>query len=112
MLKLKLASYLEQKKQRGTHRVRRKLLPMHSKKTLNFSSNDYLGLTQNPNVQRAYLDGFRHYPVGSTGSALVSGYHATHEALEHAFSDALGVDAAILFQSGFAANLSLMNLLA
>jgi 8-amino-7-oxononanoate synthase len=111
MLKLKLTSYLEQKKQRGTYRVRRQL-PLHTKKILNFSSNDYLGLTQDANVHRAYIEGFHRYPVGSTGSALVSGYHATHKALEHAFTDALGVDAAVLFPSGYATNLSLMNLLA
>jgi 8-amino-7-oxononanoate synthase len=111
MLKLKVTHYLEQKKQRGTHRARRRL-PPHSDHSLNFSSNDYLGLANNLEIKQAYQEAFDRYPVGSTGSALVSGYHVTHEALEHTFSDTLGVDACLLFPSGYAANLSLMNLLA
>ncbi len=79
---------------------------------LNFSSNDYLGLTQNKNLQAEYQTGFKKYPIGSTGSMLVSGYHETHLALETAFTEALAVDAALLFPSGFAANLSIMQLLA
>ncbi|MDF1683383.1 MAG: aminotransferase class I/II-fold pyridoxal phosphate-dependent enzyme [Legionellaceae bacterium] len=114
MLKLEITNYLEQKKQQGIQRMRQRL-PLHlnqAKQHINFSSNDYLGLANNLEIKQAYQEAFYRYPVGSTGSALVSGYHITHEALEHTFSDALGVDACLLFPSGYAANLSLMNLLA
>ena len=42
----------------------------------------------------------------------MSGYHAAHQALEHAFAEALGVDACMVFSSGYVANLSVMRLLA
>ncbi|MCH9689589.1 MAG: aminotransferase class I/II-fold pyridoxal phosphate-dependent enzyme [Gammaproteobacteria bacterium] len=79
---------------------------------LDFSRNDYLALTTNQHLKTAYQIGFERYPTGSTGSMLVSGYHETHQALEAAFVQALQVDAALLFPSGYAANLSIMQLLA
>lgn len=82
------------------------------KDCLNFSSNDYLGLSSHPLLQRAYQEGFGRYAIGSTGSILVSGYHEPHQTLESAFATALQVDQALLFPSGYAANLSVMQLLA
>ncbi len=91
--------------------LKRMLKPV-PQNALSFSSNDYLGLSESTVLKKAYQAGFERYPVGSTGSALVSGYHAPHQALESAFASALGVDTALLFPSGYAANLSLMMLLA
>jgi 8-amino-7-oxononanoate synthase len=75
-----------------------------------FDSNDYLSLTQDKRVATAYQEGFLHYPCGSGASMLVSGYHANHQAVERGFSDLLAVDECILFSSGYAANLAIMNL--
>lgn len=72
-----------------------------------FSSNDYLSLTQNKNLQRAYQQGFSKYPVGSAASMLVSGYHDIHKEFEEQFCDAYKAEAAILFTSGYAANLAI-----
>ncbi|MDF1646244.1 MAG: aminotransferase class I/II-fold pyridoxal phosphate-dependent enzyme [Legionellaceae bacterium] len=108
MLKLKLQSHIADAKERGLLRLR-SLTP---NSPLNFSSNDYLGLTTHTALQTAYSKSFHQYPAGSTGSMLVSGYHKTHQKLEMAFAKALGVEAALLFSSGYAANLSLMQLLA
>ncbi len=77
---------------------------------INFSSNDYLSLTHDPRLKKAYQTGYERYPVGSGGSPLVSGYHSVHRQLENAFAEALGVDDALFFSSGYAANLSLMAL--
>ncbi|MDI9818803.1 MULTISPECIES: 8-amino-7-oxononanoate synthase [unclassified Legionella] len=79
---------------------------------LNFSSNDYLSLKQDKRVGKAYQTGFEKYPSGSSGSMVVCGYHPVHKKLEEAFSKALQVDDALLFSSGYAANLGVVSLLA
>jgi 8-amino-7-oxononanoate synthase len=79
---------------------------------LNFCSNDYLSLMSEPVLQQAYQEGFSRYPCGSGGSAMISGYHEVHHQLESSIATALGVDDAILFSSGYAANLAMMTLLA
>ncbi len=108
MLKPKLKAYTAHLD--ATHL--RRVPSLTPKNCLNFSSNDYLGLTSNQTLQAAYQTGFKKYPTGSTGSMLVSGYHETHAMLETAFTDTLSTDAALLFPSGYAANLSVMQLLA
>jgi len=70
----------------------------------NFSSNDYLGLSQHPAIVRAWQQGAERYGVGSGGSGHVSGYTTAHRALEEALADWLGYPRALLFISGFAAN--------
>jgi 8-amino-7-oxononanoate synthase len=79
--------------------------------TLNFASNDYLSLTKEPAVQQIYQRAFARFPCGSGASSLGFAYHANHRALECAFAEALGVDDALLFSSGYAANLSVAHLL-
>ena len=71
MLKPKLKSYIDDAKTLGLLRH----LSLTPKNHLNFSHNDYLGLTTNKTLQTAYQLGFKKYPTGSTGSMLVSGYH-------------------------------------
>ena len=70
----------------------------------NFSSNDYLGLSQHPAVVRAWQQGADKYGVGSGGSGHVSGYTLAHQQLEAGLADWLGYPRALLFISGFAAN--------
>jgi 8-amino-7-oxononanoate synthase len=108
MLKRKLSDYTEHKRALGLKRTLKRI-PRHA---LNFSSNDYLGLAHNQTLKRAYHEGLERYPIGSTSSMLISGYHESHHALQQAFIHALDVDAALLFSSGYSANLSLMRLLA
>lgn len=74
----------------------------------NFSSNDYLGLSQHPAIVRAWQDGAERYGVGSGGSGHVSGYTTAHHALEESLADWLGYSRALLFISGFAANQALI----
>lgn len=74
----------------------------------NFSSNDYLGLSQHPAIVRAWQDGAEQYGVGSGGSGHVSGYTTAHHALEESLADWLGYSRALLFISGFAANQALI----
>ncbi|MBS0852099.1 8-amino-7-oxononanoate synthase [Enterobacter sp. JGM127] len=74
----------------------------------NFSSNDYLGLSQHPEVIRAWQQGAEQYGVGSGGSGHVSGYTRAHQALEEHLAGWLGYPRALLFISGFAANQALI----
>ncbi len=74
----------------------------------NFSSNDYLGLSQHPDIIRAWQQGAEQYGVGSGGSGHVSGYTSAHRALEEQLADWLGYPRALLFISGFAANQALI----
>ena len=78
----------------------------------NFSSNDYLGLSQHPAIVRAWQEGAEQYGVGSGGSGHVSGYSEAHRALEELLADWLGYPRALLFISGFAANQAVIAALA
>ncbi|WP_099140771.1 8-amino-7-oxononanoate synthase [Xenorhabdus kozodoii] len=71
---------------------------------LNFSSNDYLGLSQHPQIIAAWQQGARQYGVGSSGSGHVTGYTAAHHTLEQQLAEWLGYSHALLFISGYAAN--------
>ncbi len=79
-------------------------LERDGRRYLNFSSNDYLGMSQHPAVIRAWQQGAEQYGVGSGGSGHVSGYTDAHRHLEEALADWLGYPRALLFISGFAAN--------
>jgi 8-amino-7-oxononanoate synthase len=76
---------------------------------LNFSGNDYLGLAQQFAVAGALQDAAARVGVGATASHLVCGHHAEHEALERELAQWLEVPAALLFGSGFAANLAVVQ---
>jgi 8-amino-7-oxononanoate synthase len=71
---------------------------------LNFSSNDYLGLSQDAEVIAAWQQGAQRYGVGSGGSGHVTGYSQPHAQLEQQLADWLGYPRALLFISGYAAN--------
>ncbi|MEO3989445.1 8-amino-7-oxononanoate synthase [Pseudocitrobacter cyperus] len=70
----------------------------------NFSSNDYLGMSQHPAVIRAWQQGAEQYGVGSGGSGHVTGFSHAHRDLETDLAQWLGYPRALLFISGFAAN--------
>ncbi len=78
----------------------------------NFSSNDYLGLSQHPAVVAAWQDGARRYGVGSGGSGHITGYSEAHQHLERQLAQWLGYPRALLFISGFAANHAVISALA
>lgn len=69
---------------------------------INFSSNDYLGLAQSPEMQNALAEGIVKYGGGSGASRLVCGTHRAHATLEEALADFKGTQAALTFSSGFA----------
>ncbi len=75
----------------------------------NFSSNDYLGLSQQFGVIDALQASSSRDGVGSGASHLVCGHHAAHEALEREVADWLGAPRALLFGSGYLANLAVLQ---
>ncbi|MCX7114903.1 MAG: aminotransferase class I/II-fold pyridoxal phosphate-dependent enzyme [Gammaproteobacteria bacterium] len=79
---------------------------------LDFSSNDYLALSNDLRLKPIFQQAFADYPLGSGGSTVICGYHAAHRQVEAAFCDALEVESAMLFNSGYVANLAIMALLA
>lgn len=78
---------------------------------LNFSSNDYLGLSRAPELIAALHRGAKQYGVGSGASPLVTGYSEAHLALETKLCEVTGFEAALLFSSGFSANTTLCKTL-
>ncbi|MGC4059642.1 MAG: 8-amino-7-oxononanoate synthase [Aquabacterium sp.] len=71
---------------------------------LSFGSNDYLGLSQHPDVVHAAQEAAARYGVGSTASPLVCGHSPAHEALEHELAAFVGLPRALYFYAGYAAN--------
>jgi len=78
----------------------------------NFCSNDYLNLTQHPDVVNAFIRGANQYGLGSGASSLVSGYFKPLKQLEEAFSEFLNRERSLLFNSGYHANLGVIPALA
>jgi len=76
-----------------------------------FCSNDYLGLSQQFEVTAALQDAAAREGAGSTASHLVCGHHVLHEQLEREMADWLGYPRALLFDSGFMANLAVQQAL-
>src|SRR5690606_33505942 len=76
---------------------------------LDFCGNDYLGLAQHFAVVDALQDAAARHGTGGIASHLVCGHHALHDALERELADWLEVPAALLFSSGFAANLAVLQ---
>jgi 8-amino-7-oxononanoate synthase len=78
---------------------------------LNFCSNDYLGLAADDRVRAALRSGVDRWGVGTGASHLVSGHTSAHQELEEALADFTQRPRALLFGSGYAANVGTINAL-
>jgi len=114
----RIRTALDERRAADAFRVRRvvengagRFLSREGERFCNFSSNDYLGLSQHPQIVRAWQQGADRYGVGSGGSGHVSGYTTAHQALEEELADWLGYPRALLFISGFAANQAVITAL-
>ena len=72
---------------------------------LDLASNDYLGLSQHPDVIAGGVDALRTWGAGATGSRLVTGNTELHEGFEAALAEFVGAESALVFSSGYTANL-------
>src|SRR5690606_3939175 len=79
---------------------------------LAFCSNDYLGLANHPELVARWREAVLETGVGGGASHLVCGHHAAHHALEQALARHTGRDAALLFSTGYMANLGVISALA
>ncbi len=107
---------LEERRQRGLYRVRRRVqsgpgarVLLHGRELINFSSNDYLGLAGDPRLARAAARAARRYGCGAGSSALVSGHLPPLRTLERALARWESAEAALVFSSGYAANLAIVS---
>lgn len=116
------ADHLEQQldRRRGANLYRERLVlsspqdvtvEANGEKLLSFCSNDYLGLANHPDVAAAFRAAVDRYGVGAGASHLVSGHSRAHHALEEELADFVGAERALLFSSGYMANLGVVTAL-
>jgi 8-amino-7-oxononanoate synthase len=79
-------------------------ITMNNRELLLLCSNDYLGLANHPALRQAALQAMERYGFGAGASRLISGTSALHQALENRLALFKGTEAALVFNSGYAAN--------
>jgi 8-amino-7-oxononanoate synthase len=79
---------------------------------INFCGNDYLGISQHPAVRAAFIEAAQRLGVGSGASHLVTGHGIEHHALEEELAEFVGRPRALLFSTGYMANLAAVAALA
>ncbi len=112
-----LAEQLQQLKQQNLYRKRRIVsevsgaeLKIDGQQVINFSSNDYLGLATAPELIAAFQQAAGQ-TVGSGSAHLICGHSQSHHALEQELAEFTGRDRALLFSTGYMANLGLISAL-
>lgn len=105
---------------RGLRRRRREVrrlahdtaeIELDGSRCLDFCSNDYLGLAAHPRVTEAFIAAAREHGVGARASHLISGHQGEHGALEEELAAFTGRERALLFSTGYMANLGLATAL-
>lgn len=111
-----ITQYLQKKHDENCYRKRiaisggnKRIILFNNKCYLNFASNDYLGLSQHPDIIHAWQEGSNKFGIGSGGSGHIAGYSLIHNEFEQQLAHWLGYKRAILFTSGFAANQSVIS---
>ncbi len=84
---------------------------LQGKSLLSFCSNDYLGLAAHPQIAQQLKQGINEYGVGSGAAHLVSGHSRAHHELEEILAEYTGRSRALLFSTGYMANLGIVNAL-
>jgi 8-amino-7-oxononanoate synthase len=109
---------LTQRKESALLRSLRELKPKrqakvvaHEREFINFSSNDYLGLSQDERLREATIQAAQDFGVGATASRLICGTNELHQAVEKKLARLCGREACLLLTSGFQANTSLLSCL-
>lgn len=113
-----LRDRLAEIERRGLYRRRQPLespqgaeIQVGGRRLVNFCSNDYLGLANHPEVVAAMCRGAAEYGVGAGAAHLVCGHSRAHHALEEALADFTGRERALLFSTGYMANLGVVSAL-
>ncbi|WP_026256108.1 8-amino-7-oxononanoate synthase [Mycobacterium sp. 155] len=98
-----LADVEQQRRAAGLRRELRVRPPVGAE--LDLASNDYLGLSQHPDVLDGGVEALRTWGAGAGGSRLVTGNTELHEEFENALAEFVGAESALVFSSGYTANL-------
>jgi 8-amino-7-oxononanoate synthase len=113
-----LSQKLDELSQQGLYRSRRIIespqginLICDGKPVINFCSNDYLGLSNHPDVINAFKSAADKYGVGSGSAHLICGHSSAHHALEEELADFTGRDRALLFSTGYMVNMGVISAL-
>ncbi|MGZ4968415.1 MAG: aminotransferase class I/II-fold pyridoxal phosphate-dependent enzyme, partial [Methylobacter sp.] len=113
-----LATGLDDIARQGLYRSRRVIespqginLKIDGRNIVNFCSNDYLGLANHPEVVKAFKNGADQYGVGSGSAHLICGHSSAHHALEEELAAFTGRDRALLFSTGYMANIGVISAL-
>lgn len=113
-----LKKELEQRQAQGLMRQRRLLdspqaeqITADEHQYLSFCSNDYLGLANRPELIAAMQQAAADSGVGSGASNLITGHHRYHDTLEKQLADFVGMPAALLFSTGYMANIGVLGAL-
>jgi 8-amino-7-oxononanoate synthase len=111
-----LQAELDQRKVDGLLRQRRLLdspqaeyIVANDKQYLSFCSNDYLGLANHPALIAAMQNAARDSGVGSGASNLITGHHRYHDELEKKLAKFVGMPAALVFSTGYMANIGAVS---
>jgi len=88
---------------------KKNLIKINGKWLINFSNNDYLGLSQDISIKKAIINGIKKYGNGGTSSNLVSGHTEVHQNIEGITKNNIGFESSILFSSVYLANLGLIT---
>jgi 8-amino-7-oxononanoate synthase len=87
------------------------VITLAGQQVINFASNDYLGLAGDERLMQAAIAAVREYGTGSTGSRLLSGHRELHRELEQAIAQLKQTEDALVFSSGYLANLGTISAL-
>ncbi len=87
------------------------IVEIEGRSLLNFASNDYLGLASDERLVNAAIAATKKYGTGSTGSRLLSGHRSLHRDLENAIAEFKQTEDAIVFSSGYLANIGTISAL-
>ncbi|TMC32363.1 MAG: glycine C-acetyltransferase [Chloroflexi bacterium] len=111
-----LSDELDQLRQQGLFRPLRVLgsaqdteAVVDGKRVLNLSSNNYLGLTTHPRLERAMIQATEEWGAGSGAVRTIAGTMSIHEELERRLAEFKHTEASLVFQSGFTANLGVLQ---
>ena len=86
--------------------------PWSGREVLNFCSNDYLGLAGHPSLIASMKQGVEHFGVGGGAARLICGNSSAHNRLEERLAEFTGRERALVFSTGYMANLALINVFA
>ncbi|NEP48770.1 MAG: aminotransferase class I/II-fold pyridoxal phosphate-dependent enzyme, partial [Moorea sp. SIO3C2] len=81
------------------------VVQLEGREVINFASNDYLGLAGSPPLIAAAVTATKDYGTGSTGSRLLTGHRELHRHLENAIASLKQTEDAIVYSSGYLANI-------